>query len=58
MKYELTHRDDRVYTLALVCFGLAEERRKLILNKKPKQDAKSIVSQLTIRRGSYAGKAV
>ena len=40
-------------------YGLSEERRKLILkNNKQKQDPKSLVSQLTIRRGAYGGKAI
>lgn len=50
--------DDRSYVLAMMAYGLAQERRKLILNKKPKHDAKSLVSQLTIRRGSYGGKII
>ena len=50
--------DDRSYVLAMLAYGLAEERRKLILNKKPKTDAKSLASQLTIRRGSYGGKII
>lgn len=50
--------DDRAYVLAMLAYGLAQERRKLILNKKPKQDSKSLVSQLTIRRGSYGGKTI
>lgn len=51
--------DDRAYVLAMLGYGLAEERRKLILiNNKPKQDSKSLVSQLTIRRGSYGGNKI
>lgn len=51
--------DDRAYVLAMVGYGLAEERRKLILkNNKPKKDPRSLVSQLTIRRGSYGGKNI
>ena len=50
--------DDRAYVLAMLAYGLAQERRKLILNRKPKADAKSLVSQLTIRRGSYGGKII
>ena len=57
---EKTNRlhDDRAYVLAMVGYGLAEERRKLILNKPKKTDSKSLVSQLTIRRGSYGGKNI
>lgn len=57
---EKTNRlhDDRAYVLAMVGYGLAEERRKLILNKPKKTDSKSLVSQLTIRRGSYGGIAI
>lgn len=57
---EKTNRlhDDRAYVLAMVGYGLAEERRKLILNKPKKTDSKSLVSQLTIRRGSYGGKTI
>lgn len=50
--------DDRSYVLALLCHGLAQERRKLILKKKPNTDAKTLASQLTIRRGSYGGKTI
>lgn len=50
--------DDRAYVLAMLAYGLAQERRKRILNRKPKEDAKSLVSQLTIRRGSYGGKII
>lgn len=51
--------DDRAYVLAMLGYGLSEERRKLILkNNKQKQDPKSLVSQLTIRRGAYGGKAI
>lgn len=51
--------DDRAYVLAMVGYGLSEERRKLILkNNKQKQDPKSLVSQLTIRRGAYGGKSI
>ncbi len=50
--------DDRSYVLAMLAYGLAQERRKLILNKKPKTDAKSLASQLTIRRGSYGGHII
>lgn len=50
--------DDRSYVLAMLAYGLAQERRKLILNKKPKHDAKTLVSQLTIRRGSYGGRTI
>ena len=50
--------DDRSYTACLLAYGLAQERRKLILNKKPKQDPKSLAQQLIIRRGSYAGKII
>ena len=50
--------DDRSYVLAMLAYGLSQERRKLILNKKNKPDAKSLVSQLTIRRGSYGGKII
>ena len=56
-KQNILH-DDRSYTCALACYGLAEERRKLILNKPKKTDSKSLVSQLTIRRGSYGGKTI
>ena len=42
----------------MACWCLAEERRKLILNKKPKQDPKDLAQQLIIRRGSYAGKII
>ena len=50
--------DDRSYVLAMMAYGLAQERRKLILNRKPKTDAKTLASQLTIRRGSYGGKII
>ena len=50
--------DDRSYVLAMLCYGLAQERRKLLLNRKPKTDPKSLVQQLTIRRGSYGGKTI
>ena len=50
--------DDRAYVLAMLAYGLAQERRKLILNRKPKQDAKELVSQLTIRRGSFGGRII
>jgi hypothetical protein len=42
----------------MLAYGLAQERRKLILNKKPKQDPKDLAQQLIIRRGSYAGKII
>ena len=42
--------DDRVYTLALLALDLFELRREHIANKKkPKPDAQSLVSSLTIR---------
>lgn len=50
--------DDRSYTLAMASYGLAQERRKLLLNKKPKTDPKTLAKQLTIRRGSYGGKKI
>lgn len=50
--------DDRAYVCAMLAYGLAQERRKLILNKKPKTDARTLASQLTIRRGSYGGKII
>lgn len=50
--------DDRSYTLAMAAYGLSEERRKLLLNQKPKTNAKSLVDQLTIRRGKYGGKII
>ena len=50
--------DDRAYTACMMGWALAQERRKLILNKKPKQDPKSLAQQLIIRRGSYAGKII
>ena len=55
---EHTLHDDRSYTLALASYGLSEERRKLILNQKPKKNSKDLVQQLTIRRGSYGGKKI
>ena len=50
--------DDRAYVMALLAYGLAQERRKVLLNRKPKTDSKSLVKQLTIRRGSYGGKTI
>ena len=50
--------DDRAYTACLLGWALSQERRKLILNKKQKQDAASLASQLIIRRGSYGGKII
>ena len=50
--------DDRAYVLALLAYGLSQERRKMILNRPKKTDAKSLVSQRTIRRGSYGGKTI
>lgn len=50
--------DDRAYVLAMLAYGLAQERRKLLLNRKPKTDAQTLVNQLTIRRGSYGGKTI
>lgn len=50
--------DDRAYVMALLAYGLAQERRKLILNRKPKTDSQTLVKQLTIRRGSYGGKTI
>lgn len=50
--------DDRSYVLAMLAYGLSQERRKRILNKKPNQSAESLASQLTIRRGSYGGKII
>ena len=50
--------DDRSYVLAMLCYGLAQERRKLMLNRKSKADPKSLVQQLTIRRGSFSGKTI
>lgn len=50
--------DDRAYVMALLAYGLAQERRKLILNRKPKTDSQTLVKQLTIRRGSYGGKII
>lgn len=50
--------DDRAYCGALLGFALSEERRKLILNRKPKTDIKSLVSQLTIRRGAYGNRTI
>lgn len=50
--------DDRSYVLAMLCYGLSQERRKLILNKKSHPDAKTLVQQLTIRRGSFSGKTI
>lgn len=50
--------DDRAYVMALLAYGLAQERRKLILNRKPKTDSQTLVKQLTIRRGTYGGKAI
>lgn len=50
--------DDRAYTACMLGYALSEERRKLIMNKKPKTDTKSLVNQLTIRRGSYGGKNI
>ena len=50
--------DDRAYVMALLAYGLAQERRKVLLNRKPKTDSQSLVKQLTIRRGSYGGKTI
>ena len=50
--------DDRAYVLAMLGYGLAQERRKLLLNKKPKTDTKTLAQKLTIRRGSYGGKII
>ena len=50
--------DDRAYVLALLAYGLSQERRKMILNRPKKTDVNSLVSQLTIRRGSYGGKII
>lgn len=50
--------DDRSYTLAMAAYGLAQERRKLLLNRKPKHDSKTLVQKLTIRRGSFGGKTI
>ena len=60
MKYEINKYflDDRAYCGALIGWALSQERRKLILNKKPKQDAKNLAQQLIIRRGTYAGKII
>lgn len=56
-KQHILH-DDRSYTLAMGAYGLAQERRKLLLNKKPKTNTKTLAQQLTIRRGSYGGKPI
>lgn len=56
-KQRILH-DDRSYTLAMGCYGLSEERRKLILNRKTKSNVKSLVDQLTIRRGKIGGKII
>ena len=50
--------DDRAYACCLMGWALSEERRKLLLNQKPKTSSKSLVQQLTIRRGSYGGKTI
>lgn len=50
--------DDRAYCCCMLGWALAQERRKLILSRKPKTDAKTLASQLTIRRGSYGGKII
>lgn len=53
-----TLHDDRSYTLAMASYGLAEERRKVLLNKKPKTTGSSLAKQLTIRRGSYGDRSI
>lgn len=42
--------DDRSYCCAMMGYALAQQRRKLILNKAPQQDAKSLVDSLIIRK--------
>ena len=47
---EATMHDDRAYTMCMCSYALQQERRKNITQKKrPKTDAKSLVSSLTIR---------
>ena len=42
--------DDRAYTCCMVCYALMCERRKNITNKKrPRPDAQSLISSITIR---------
>lgn len=51
--------DDRSYTLAMLGYGLAEERRKVILqNNNRNPNTKDLVSKLTIRRGSFSGRTI
>lgn len=49
--------DDRAYVLAMLGYGLMQERRKLVLNKKPTKSP-SLVNDLIIRRGKFAGKTI
>lgn len=49
--------DDRAYTMAMLSYALAEERRKMIL-VKPKPSTEELVNKLTIRRGNRNGKII
>lgn len=50
--------DDRAYCLAMMGWALSEERRRLIMTKPKNDTAKSLVQQLTIRRGSFGGRTI
>ena len=47
--------DDRAYTLCMASYGLMEERRKELLNNRPKHSADDIMSTLTFRPARIPG---
>lgn len=49
--------DDRAYTCCMLGHALAEERRKLLL-QRPKIDSNSLLDKMAIRRGSYNGRKI
>jgi len=49
--------DDRAYTCCMLGHALAEERRKLLL-QRPKIDSNSLLDKMAIRRGSYNGRTI
>lgn len=49
--------DDRAYTMAMLGYALMDVRRNEIL-KRPKQDTKSLLDKMVIRRGSNHGRLI
>lgn len=53
-----SYHDDHCYTLAISSFFVFQERRKLIMNRKPQTSPDELINMLTIRRGKYNGKKI